>query len=175
VLARLDGLEKKLRTSQPHPLVGPPSLHAAVLHGGTGVSTYAAQCRLVIERRTIPGESAIDAVEEVGRILGSLSGEDTEFRASLRLLLAREPFEVSRSSHLVQTLEQETRSLLGHQPEFVGETPWMDAALLAAAGVDTVVMGPTGAGAHADVEWVDVESLVSLAEILRRTAETYCQ
>ena len=56
----------------------------------------------------------------------------------------------------------------------IGDTPWMDAALLQAAGVETVVCGAGGAGAHADVEWVDVESVVKLAEILAEAAVDYC-
>jgi len=39
----------------------------------------------------------------------------------------------------------------------VGDTPWMDSAILAAAGVETVVCGPAGAGAHAAEEWVDLD------------------
>jgi acetylornithine deacetylase len=50
----------------------------------------------------------------------------------------------------------------------------MDAALLQAAGIETVVCGPAGAGAHADVEWVALDSVYSLAEILVRTATAYC-
>jgi acetylornithine deacetylase/succinyl-diaminopimelate desuccinylase-like protein len=37
-----------------------------------------------------------------------------------------------------------------------------------------VVCGAGGAGAHADVEWVDVESVVALAEILAEAAMDYC-
>jgi acetylornithine deacetylase len=50
----------------------------------------------------------------------------------------------------------------------------MDAALLAAAGIETVVMGPRGAGEHSNVEWVDVETVIQTAEILARTAAAYC-
>jgi acetylornithine deacetylase len=50
----------------------------------------------------------------------------------------------------------------------------MDAALLAGAGIETVVIGPAGAGAHAAEEWVDVESCVQLAEVLSRTASDWC-
>ena len=50
----------------------------------------------------------------------------------------------------------------------------MDAALLAGAGVETVVFGPTGTGAHADEEWVDVTSVVQCAEVLAETARAYC-
>jgi acetylornithine deacetylase len=42
LLTQLEELERKLRSCTPHPLLGPPSLHAAVLRGGTGLSTYAA-------------------------------------------------------------------------------------------------------------------------------------
>jgi acetylornithine deacetylase len=51
----------------------------------------------------------------------------------------------------------------------------MDAALLQAAGIETVVCGPAGGGAHSDVEWVDLESVVKLAEILAETAADYCR
>jgi di/tripeptidase len=41
--------------------------------------------------------------------------------------------------------------------------------------VETVVMGPAGAGAHAREEWVNVESVVTLAQILAETAIIYCR
>ena len=50
----------------------------------------------------------------------------------------------------------------------------MDAALLADAGIETVVIGPAGAGAHAAKEWVDLASVESVAAILARTAGTFC-
>jgi acetylornithine deacetylase len=174
VLVALEQLDRRLRERPPHPLVGPPSMHAAQLHGGTGPSTYAAHCRLVIERRTIPGENAVHVLEEIGEMLGRLSGDDADFRAALRSLLVRDPFEVSPSSQIVPTITRVSTAVLGHSPRFIGESYWMDSALLAEAGIDTVIMGPVGAGAHADEEWVDVESVVTLAGILGRTAIDYC-
>jgi acetylornithine deacetylase len=50
----------------------------------------------------------------------------------------------------------------------------MDSALLAGAGIETVVFGPHGAGAHAAEEWVDVESVVQTAEVLVATAREWC-
>ena len=51
----------------------------------------------------------------------------------------------------------------------------MDTALLSDAGIETVTMGPIGAGAHAQVEWVDIQSLVDLTEIIVQTTVNYCQ
>jgi acetylornithine deacetylase len=50
----------------------------------------------------------------------------------------------------------------------------MDAALLQAAGIETVVFGAAGAGAHAAEEWVDVDSVIKLADILVEAAVEYC-
>src|SRR5664279_1320814 len=64
-LAKLSELERDLRWRPPHPLVGPPSLHAAMLSGGTGLSTYAPSSTVQIERRTVPGETEAQAVAEI--------------------------------------------------------------------------------------------------------------
>jgi acetylornithine deacetylase len=50
----------------------------------------------------------------------------------------------------------------------------MDSALTAGAGIETVVFGPHGMGAHAAEEWVDVESVVQTANVLMATARAWC-
>jgi acetylornithine deacetylase len=174
-LAKLDGLERELRARPGHPLVGPPSLHAATLHGGTGLSTYAAGCRVQIERRTVPGETPDAVLREIRSLVQELKEEDPDFQARVEPLLWRDAFEADPNSALARTLHQEATARLGRPPATIGETYWMDAALLASAGVDTLVLGPSGAGAHSAEEWVDVESVVHLADILARTAEEYCR
>ncbi len=173
-LGELEKLERALRQGAAHPLVGPPSLHAAVLRGGTGVSTYAASCELHIERRTIPGETPEQVHDEIQEIIDRLRRDDPEFEASLESYFSREPFEVAPDAGIVRAVERGAQAVLGKIPLHVGDTPWMDAALLAAAGVETVVIGPSGAGAHAAEEWVDVESVVKLAGILAEAAIEYC-
>jgi acetylornithine deacetylase len=174
VLADLDALERELRSRTPHPLVGPPSLHAATLAGGSGLSTYAASCRLRIERRTIPGESREMVTDEVRRLLRRQVERDPSFQADFEVLLVREPFEVSEDAAIVRALTEASTAVLGRRPAYVGQTPWMDAALLAAAGAETAVMGATGEGAHAKEEWVDLASVHQLAGCLAEAALLYC-
>lgn len=173
-LARLDRLERDLRGRTAHRLVGPPSLHAAVLRGGTGTSTYAERCRLEIERRTIPGETEKQVLDEIRAITDALAAEDSSFRATVRPMLTRSSFEVDPAAPIVGVVQRAASGVLGSAPPVIGEPYWMDAALLSAAGIDTVVIGPSGAGAHATEEWVDLESVVRLAEILGISAEAYC-
>src|SRR6185437_2878454 len=86
-------LESELRARPPHRLVGPPSLHAALLNGGSGLSTYAARSTVHIERRTIPGETEAQAVAEIQALVDTLSAADPGFRAEVRPYFVRDPFE----------------------------------------------------------------------------------
>jgi acetylornithine deacetylase len=173
-LVRLEELEKELRTSPPHPRVGPPSLHAAVLHGGTGASTYAASCRLTVERRMVPGEDEAMVVGQLQAIVDQLAAEDASFRATVRPLLTRASFEVSDDSAIVRAVRQAGAAVLGCEPPTRGFPFWMDAAFLAEAGIETAVFGGRGEGAHAEVEWCDLESHLQHTEILARCAVDYC-
>ncbi|HXV85924.1 MAG TPA: ArgE/DapE family deacylase [Gemmatimonadales bacterium] len=175
VLTGLAALEAELRRRPPHPLVGPPSLHAAQVAGGTAPSVYAAHCKLMVERRTIPGETEEGVVAEVQQILEQVAADDPTFRGSCTTTLARGPFEVRRDAGIVQAVAAAAQRVLGRTPSYGGQTPWMDSALLAAAGVETVVFGPAGTGAHAAEEWVDVDSVVYCAHVLAETVLAYCR
>jgi acetylornithine deacetylase len=174
-LAQLDKLEQELRQRPPHSLVGPPSLHAARLQGGSEVSIYAAHCLLQIERRTNPGETQKQATAEIQAIIDQLASEDPTFKATVVPAFARSPFEIGKDARIVQCLEAALSHYIGEKPVHTGQTFWTDAAILADAGIETVLIGPTGAGLHSEEEWIDIRSVMDLAHILANTAVRYCQ
>ena len=174
-MAKLSMLEEALRKRTSHPLLGSASLHGATLAGGTEFSAYAARCRLGIERRTLPGEDPEKAIGDIQTILQHLEREDPQFRSSLTTLLVRDPFEVRPDCSIVEVVKSATEAVCDNSPRLIGDHPWMDAALLSAAGIETVVIGPSGGGAHSSEEWVDLESAIHLAEILARSACAYCE
>jgi acetylornithine deacetylase len=173
-LARLDRLEQELRARPRHPLVGPPSLHAAVIRGGTGTSTYADYCRLEIERRTVPGETEAQVLAEIRALTDALAREDSTFKANVRAMLTRGSFEVDANAPIVHAVLGAATNVLGAAPEVIGEPYWMDAALLSDVGIDTVVIGPVGAGAPALEEWVSLDSIEKLTAILTAAAREFC-
>ena len=71
-------------------------------------------------------------------------------------------------------MRRQATAVLGAEPELVGVSFWADSALLAAAGIPTVLFGPLGEGAHAEVEWVDVASLERCVEIYVGVAAELC-
>lgn len=174
-LARLEGLERELRQRPAHPLAGPPSLHAAKLQGGSEISVYAAHCLLQIERRTAPGESEASATAELQAIIDQLTDEDPTFQARVTAAFLREPLEVAADAPIVQALESAMARRLGGKPAHTGQTFWTDAAILSAAGMDTVLVGPIGGGLHSAEEWVDLQSVYDLAYILAQTAIDFCR
>lgn len=174
ILAQLDQLEVELRGRPAHELANVPSLHASTIRGGTELSVYPAHCELEIERRTIPGESVEQTTQELQAILDRLAAADPTFKATVSSFLHRAPFAVSVDAPIVQLLEAATIRRLGSAPAHVGAPFWTDAALLAEAGIDTVIMGPIGAGLHSAEEWVDLQSVVDLAAILTDTTLEFC-
>ena len=50
----------------------------------------------------------------------------------------------------------------------------MDSALTSEAGIETMVFGPAGTGAHADEEYVEVDSMLECTAVLAATAREWC-
>ena len=165
-LVGLAELDRRLRVDgAPHPLLGGPSLHASLIEGGHELSSYPDRCVLKVERRTLPGET-VAAVEDQVR---AVAGE-----ASVKMLFARQPLETSEDEPFVQTLLGSAATASGRAPAVIGVSGWMDASLFAGAGIPTVIFGPSGTGAHADVEWVDLDSVARCVDVLLATAEAFC-
>jgi len=174
VLVAIEELDLRLRGDPTHALLGSGSVHASLVEGGQEYSSYPARCVLQAERRTIPGESVESVVGEIQAIVAEAAMVDPDFSGTVRSLASREPFEVEEDAEVVTALRRCATSALGSEPDVVGAAWWAESALLAAAGIPTVVFGPRGGGAHSEVEWVDVASLEQCVEIYVRVATEIC-
>jgi acetylornithine deacetylase len=174
VIAGIVTLDQQLRSASGHPLLGPGSIHSSLIEGGIELSTYPDRCLLKVERRTIPGETVEQVDAEIADILELIADSDHEFVGSSLITLDRQPFEVAETEPIVTIVRDQARKATGHEPEITGELGWMDSALLSAAGIPTVVFGPSGEGAHSAVEWVNLDDLVVLQDVLIATAHEFC-
>jgi acetylornithine deacetylase len=112
--------------------------------------------------------------EQIAAILTRASASDAAFQASQRTLLVRDPFTVAQEEPIVALARRHLAHVREEDPAIVGWGGWMDSAFLAAAGIPTVIVGPRGAGAHADVEWVDLPSATLTARALLGIAADFC-
>ncbi len=173
-LAEFDLYEKELRSRTPHPLAGPPSVHASLISGGQELSSYPAECVIEIERRTIPGETREQVAGELRLVAERAHAADPRVDADVDAYFERAPFEVAPDAPIVQALSAAAAQHTGQAPAVRGATFWMDAAILAAHGVPTVNFGPGGKGAHATTEYVLVEDVARCAEIYASLARAWC-
>ncbi len=174
VLTALQELDLRMRAHPTHPLLGSGSLHASFINGGQEPSTYPEKCTLMLERRTIPGETPETVEAEVKTILVEIAAGDPAFKAVIRRGQAQPPMETPADAPLLPILQQAAQAEL-HQPvEGTGVSYWTDAATLQSAGIPCVLFGPLGAGAHAAEEWVDLASVQACARIYLETARNFC-
>lgn len=174
VLVGLERLDQSLRAAPSHPLLGSGSLHASLITGGQELSSYPESCTLQVERRTVPGETPEQVEHEIRELLEEIKRTNPTFLATVKTTLTRDPFEIAEDTPIVQTLSKQIEAHLGAVPAIVGEGGWMDSALLAAAGIPTLVFGPGGDGAHAVIEWSDLTQLQQSSDILLATIQTFC-
>jgi acetylornithine deacetylase len=164
VLAELDKLESDVLPRKTHRLLGRGSLHASAIEGGSGLSTYPDRCVLTIERRTLPGETAENALQEVRDACDRVRAARPALSAQIRLIESQLPSDVSVDAPVVGMLR---RAMVaeGVEVSVEGMSAWTDAAILNAAGIPAICFGPGDISlAHA------AEEFVSIAEIERATA-----
>lgn len=170
VLSELNTLAKRLPKESTHSLCGQASLHVPLISGGRSLFVYSNRCTIHAERRTIPGETLEKVIAEFQSIIDRLGSQNPDFRATLESEIWRSPYEVDKESSIVSATKTAAENCLGKDPAIIGHTWWEDSAIFGEAGIKTVILGPTGGGIHEDVEWVELESVYKLAEILYRTA-----
>jgi acetylornithine deacetylase len=174
VLAELDALDAGDLTQHTHQLLGHASLHASLIAGGTGMSTYPDLCELKIERRTMPGETPAQVVAEVEEACGRARGRRPDLRVDVALTMAQDPSDVGTDAPIVRALADAlTQQAVPVRIE--GMSAWTDCALLNEAGIPAICFGPGDiAVAHANEEYVEVEQIPRAAAVLERLARNWC-
>lgn len=150
------------------PLVGYPVISINQIKGGRFASQVADECEFVIDRRMVTTESKTGVEEQiaaaVARSIGDVEGVNFELFSLFDASGAERynaPCATGRDDPHV------TAFLAAHQARFgTSDSPWFldwfgvtDGRLFRYEGIPTLSYGPTGLGAHAPDEWVDVASL----------------
>ena len=174
VLAELDRMDSDILPTRAHPLLGRPSVHASLISGGIGMSTYPDRCTLRIERRTIPGENAAQVCGEIEDACRRAGTGRATFRAEVEVTFAQEPSDVSPDAPIVGALKTALRSC-DEPVRTEGMTAWTDAALLNAAGIPAICFGPGDiALAHAAEEYVSIGEIERATKVLAQLAHQWC-
>lgn len=173
VIASLDQLQRDTLDHRTHPLLGHASLHLSTIEGGSGWSTYPDRCTLRIERRTMPGETTEQVLQEFAAACERVAALDDKLDVQLRHVLTQGPSDVAGDAPIVRALEAAMRAE-GETVLHEGMSAWTDAALLNDAGIPAICYGPGDIMlAHADEEWIPLDEVERATRVLSRLAQDW--
>lgn len=173
LLTALEDEDRRLRCETSHPLLGPASVHAGTISGGSAPSVYPSRCDLVLERRTLPHETEDEVMAEMEAMAAQAKRACPDLDARLAPRLFRAGTEVPADSPLVEGLRRACRQE-GLPGAVAGMSAWVDACFLNQSGIPAVCFGPGSiAQAHTDDEWVSVPEVLACARALARFARDF--
>jgi acetylornithine deacetylase/succinyl-diaminopimelate desuccinylase-like protein len=135
-----------------HPLLGLATVNVGTISGGAQPNIVPDRCTITIDRRTLPGETETGVRREMAAFLNSknLSAKIASTKLAPAPALETDP--------KLPLVRQFLRSVGQSRP--VGVDYFCDAAVLAGAGIPSVVFGPGDiAQAHTADEWISLASL----------------
>lgn len=142
-----------------HPLLGSPTASVGVIRGGTQPNIVPDHCVMELDRRTLPGETTAGVHRELRQLLKRI-GCRARFGSAKGVPCL--PLETDPRLPWVQRLLQAAGQRAG-----CGVHYFCDAAVLAAGGTPSVVVGPGDiAQAHTADEWISTASLNRAVKIL---------
>ena len=173
IVAALDRLELGS-----HPVLGRMNYSTLKIEGGYQEYSVVVpeRCEIIITRLLAPGETRQGAVAELERLVASLNLASTVTVESAPP--SYEPFEIDPDHAAMQAFEAAYRVRLGRDPSLGGLLGITDANIYGGeGGIPTIIFGPKGQGLHEKDEYVELESLAPVVDILvdttRRFFETH--
>jgi acetylornithine deacetylase/succinyl-diaminopimelate desuccinylase family protein len=160
-----------------HPLVGRPTVNAALIAGGSGPNVVPDRCEVDIDRRILPGETDADAVRAPFlALVDRLRGEHPEVDIDVHLREWSDAAEAAPDAAIVRAAREAVAAETGHAPDEVGFTGITDARFyLNDAAIPGVILGPGSLSvAHTANESVPVDELVTAARIYARLFVAWC-
>lgn len=154
-----------------HPLVGRPTVNAALISGGSAPNVVPDRCEADIDRRIVPGETDPDKVRAPFlELVRSLRAEHPEVEIEVSLREWTDAAEVPADTDIVRLAVDAVEAATGARAELVGFTGITDARFyINEAHIPTVICGPGSLTvAHTADESVAVDELVAGARSYAR-------
>ncbi|MEM3047549.1 MAG: M20/M25/M40 family metallo-hydrolase [Candidatus Bathyarchaeia archaeon] len=155
-----------------HPLAGPPLISISVIEGGIQRNMVPDRCRMVVDRRVVPRfETVEDARREVQTVLSELRAKDEKLSVETAEVIDVEPAEVSETEPIVSAMQTAAEKALGHRLEVAGLKGFTDAHwMVNQHRIPTVSFGTRGGNIHGVDEYVEIDSIISVAKVLAQLA-----
>jgi acetylornithine deacetylase len=167
-ITALDALVADLLANKRHAELGPATLCVSLVAGGQAHNIVPDRAWLVMDRRTLPGETAAEIQAEVDNALSQAGVVGVEIED---LHLGKAPLHTPPHHPAVVACHR-ALARSGCEPELCGVAFGTDAGLFAREGIPSLVLGPGSiAQAHTDTEYVDIDQLEKMQAVFEALLE----
>ena len=143
----------------------PATMNIGTIKGGVGFNVVADSCEVMIDRRTLPGETIEGITREIQDVIDQVKREDPSVDASLIQLAAAPPFETSPDEKICR-LARETMEELGRPTDFLGYEQVCDGRFFSEKGIPTIIVGPgTAKKAHTPNENLELDQYLDAIKV----------
>jgi len=125
-----------------HPRLAAPFLNPGLIDGGVKANVIAERCRVVVDRRTLPGERAEDVLAELQQV-AEQAVAPTRTRVEVRALMVKDASEIPESAPIVAECRRAFEVVTGRTPALRASPGYTDAHWFNInLGIPAVVFGP---------------------------------
>lgn len=155
MIIALEDLKFKIKDD----LLGKPTMNVGKISGGTKVNVVPDKCVFELDRRTIPGETVENVLDELNRVINreKVEGVETKVKKVIEML----PVKVSENERIVQLLKKSTKEVFGEEKHITGMDGCTDARFFIDKKIPTVIFGPGRKDcAHVSDEFIEIKDLI---------------
>ena len=162
VLEKLEPLMPYPETKS-HPDLGKVSLTPNAIESfPKATHTIQSECRIMFDRRLLPGDDPAKAIQQMRDAIGSID----PFEITVEPRDFMYPSEVGKDAEVVQALEQGIRTMLGYEPQFSFSTAANDTGLFNFRGIQAINYGARDIRfQHTDHDLVSVNNVFNAAKV----------
>lgn len=148
-----------------NPMLGSGTINVGVIKGGTKVNVVPDYCEIEIDRRLIPTETPLIAVNQIKTLLKKL-----KLKADVELGVNRLPFQISKDFELIKILNKISKF------RTIGESGYTEIELYYRdAGVPSITLGPgLKSQAHVANEYIPIKNLQKATKIYEELIRRVC-
>lgn len=145
-------------------LLGQPTMNIGVIEGGMQVNFVPDRCRIDVDVRTIPGQTADGVMAEFAAVIAEEEVEAVLEDPYITLAAVG----TAEEEEIVQGAIAACREVLGEA--VIGGVPYgTDGSPFADRGVPTIILGPGSIDqAHGAVEWVECRQVIQAVDVYQR-------
>lgn len=144
-------------------------LTPTLIEGGSGESLVPDTAKVLLDIRTLPEHNNAEIIERITQVTHRLSRPQRKYRVAVKNSLPGAL--TDPHSQIVQDAQRLNHQLFDVESALVGSGPANEGYMLIQHGIPTIMgYGPYGAHFHAANEYIEVESLSHMTELLARLA-----